>query len=227
MKPTLVLTRPERQSREIAAVLGAQVRAIVSPVMEITGTGAAPDLSAYGGVILTSANAVPFSPALSGVPVWCVGRRAAEAAAEAGATVQLVARNADDLVARVSGTGKRTGKLIHLRGEHARGDVVERLNSAGIETDESILYQQHAMALSDAARAAIEGSDPVILPLYSPRSARLVGAQLRAVGPQVQTIAMSPAVAEAWREATGLESVITNAPTGEAMLALIQGALRP
>lgn len=221
MTPTLVLTRPEAQSREIAVALGDDVPVIVSPVLQIVPAGPVPDLRNYAGLIFTSANALAFVPGLDGTPVYCVGERTADAARAAGADVRLIARNADDLVARFSGAGP----LLHLRGEHARGEIAERLNLAGIETHETVVYRQESLPLTHDARAALEGSRPVVLPLYSPRSATLVGDQLGAVGPAVLVIAMSAAVAAAWSEATGGVAEVVSAPTGEALLSHIRRAI--
>ncbi len=221
MTPTLVLTRPEAQSRALASALDVDARVIVAPIMEIVCAKTLPDLVPYAGVILTSANAVRCGPPLTGTRAFCVGESTAAAAREAGAAVVTVARDADELVDRISGPGP----LLHLRGEHARGAVARRLTEAGTQTGEAIVYAQAARALTDAARRAIEGAEAAVLPLFSPRSARLVGATVRP-GPALHAIAMSPAVARAWAETTGREAEICGAPTGEAMLARIVAALR-
>jgi uroporphyrinogen-III synthase len=118
------------------------------------------------------------------------------------------------------------GPLIHLHGEHTRGDVAKRLNSAGIETHEAVIYRQEALPLSAEVIALIGGADPVVLPLYSPRSAALVGAGISRVGPNVRAIAMSPAVAEAWLAATGHRAELPSRPTAAEMRARIAAALR-
>jgi uroporphyrinogen-III synthase len=214
MTATLLLTRPEAQSRAFAEQLGTEARVVIAPVMAIVGTGAQPDLSGYRGVILTSANALRFLPGLQGVQAWCVGERTGEAARARGAQVMRVADDAEALVAGFEGTGP----LLHLRGEHARGKVAERLTSAGIETHETVIYRQEARDLSPEARALIEGEEKVVLPLFSPRSAALVGGQIVHVGPGLEVIAMSPAVAEAWRKATGAEvAEVCEKPTSTEM----------
>lgn len=221
MTPTLVLTRPEAQSRALASALDVEAQVIVAPIMDIVCSERRPDLGPFAGVILTSANAVRCGPALTGIKAHCVGERTAAAARDAGAEVLTVARDADDLVRRSPGPGP----LLHLRGEHARGDVAQRLSAAGIQTGEAIVYAQKARALSEAARRAIEGGEPTVLPLFSPRSARLVGAKVRP-GKGVHVIAMSPAVARAWRDVTGGDTETCAAPTREVMLARIIAALR-
>ncbi len=226
MTPTLVLTRPEAQSRalaaELAAELGPNIPIVISPVLEIEGTGTAVDLSGYAGVILTSANAVRFAPDLAGIRAYCVGERTAEAARNAGADVKLVAQNADDLVARLKGPGP----LIHLRGEYARGQIADRLKSAGIDTHEAVIYRQNDCPLSEEARELIEGETAVILPLYSPRSAELVGAQVEHVGRRVRALAISLEAAKRWRAETGTDAEICPWPTGAEMRTMIEAALQ-
>jgi len=223
MTATLLLTRPEAQSRAFAAGLGALERVVISPVMEIVETGLRPDLARYRGVILTSANAVRFAPGLQGVPVWCVGARTAEAAQAHGAQVMQVADDAERLLAGFDGTGP----LLHLRGEHARGKVAERLTLAGIDTHEAVIYRQVARDLTPEARQLIEGEDKLILPLFSPRTAALVGRQVARIGSSLEVIAISPAVAEAWHAETGAQvAEICDRPTGEEMRARIGHRLR-
>lgn len=219
--PTLVLTRPEAQSRALAEGLGIPVRVIIAPIMEIICSGAVPELDRFAGIVLTSANAVRCGPPLAGVRVHCVGETTAAAARAAGAVVVTVAQDADELVRGVSGPGP----LVHLRGEHVRGEVAARLAAAGIETEEAVVYRQRACPLAPGARQAIEGEDPVVVPLYSPRSARLAGVGLRP-GRAAHVIAMSAAVAEAWFETTGGVAEVCAVPTAEAMRERIVAALR-
>lgn len=215
-KPTVILTRPREASERVAAALSG-IDVIVSPVTEIEGTGASVDPAEFAGLILTSAHAVSFVPDLAGVPVYCVGVRTAEAS---GGDVRLVARDADDLVQRI----EAEGPLLHARGRETRGEVAERLNSAGIETHECEVYAQIARDLSPEAKAALEGQDRVILPLWSPRSAERVANQLATIGSNLHVIALSPAVAAAWASATGGRSEVCTDPNGDEMIARIVAA---
>ncbi|GGD21072.1 uroporphyrinogen-III synthase [Sinisalibacter lacisalsi] len=223
MTATLLLTRPEAQSRAFSKPFEDVADLVIAPVMDIVGTGALPALTEYRGVILTSANALRFVPRLQGVPAWCVGARTAEAARAHGADIMRVADDAESLLTGFDGAGP----LLHIRGEHARGNVAERLTSSGIETHEVVIYRQEERKLTDRARALIQGEDEVILPLFSPRSAALVGSQVVRVGPGLVVIAMSPAVAEAWHEATGAEAVeVCARPTSEEMRNRVARRLR-
>lgn len=213
--PTLVLTRPAPASERVARGYDGPV--VLSPVLRIEGLGVEVSLAGYRGVILTSANAVPFLPDLSGVPAYVVGQGTAEASK---ADVHLVARDAEDLVTRI----EAQGPLLHPHGRVTRGDIARRLSSAGIETVSEVVYDQSEQGLTDEAQRVLTGSDRAILPLWSPRSATLIGRQIKAVSPMVQVIAFSPAVAEAWFDETGGNSVTCAEPTADEMLRQIDVA---
>lgn len=216
--PTVILTRPKPASDRVAAALG-DIPSLIAPVTEIVGTGQTVDTSRYRGVILTSANAIPFLPDLSGVPVYCVGQRTAEAS---HGDVRLIATDADDLVSRLS----VPGPLVHARGRETRGNIAERLNLAGIETDSVEIYRQDPAKLPDRARRLIEGDAPAVLPLWSPRSAERLAAQISRIGPNLVVIALSPSVAEAWNKRTGGTSEVCDTPDGAEMIARIVAASR-
>lgn len=186
----LVLTRPEISSRRVLsaceAAIGAPISAEISPVMRIEVSETWPDLNGYRAVLLTSAHAV-FGP-LDGMRAYCVGPRTAAAATDAGAEVVVTAPDAAHLPADIA-----ERPLIYLRGEHVSADLAAHYNCAEI-----IVYDQHPTALTKAAMRALTGEKPAILPLFSPRSARLIAKEVVQLGQKVHIIAMSAAVAKAW-----------------------------
>ncbi|MEC7763192.1 MAG: uroporphyrinogen-III synthase [Pseudomonadota bacterium] len=214
--PTVILTRPKAASDRVAAALGG-IPTLISPVTEIVGTGHSVDLAQVAGVILTSANAVPFLPDLTGVPVYCVGARTAEASR---GDVRLIAMDADDLITRIDATGP----LLHAHGRETRGSIAKRLRSAGIETIYAVVYEQKPVNLTPEAQTCIEGDAPTILPIWSPRSAERIAEQIVKVGAGLHVITLSPAVADAWAKATGGASEICAQPTGDEMIARIVAA---
>lgn len=225
--PLLVLIRPQAQSLrlldEVEATMQRPVAALIAPVMRIVpvSTGAfVPD-----DLILTSENGVEHGPDLVGKRVYCVGERTGEAAIRRGGEVQVTTRNADDLVAWLTRTAP-AGPLLHIAGRHRRGQIAERLNSAGIETDTAIVYDQIVEPASGATREAVGGEMAVVVPLYSPRSARLLAQMVDRPGPHTHVIALSGAVAAAWRDATSGESEICAPATGAEMQRRIVAALR-
>ncbi len=226
-KPTLLMTRPLRQSQGFVARLDpavmAGVRVVTSPVLEIVATGSAPDLGPYDGVIFTSAQAVEFAPEGQGTTVYCVGARTAEAAQGQGWVVAHVAQTAADLIAALSKGQAR--RLLHLAGRYQRGDIAESLQGFGKSVDVHVLYDQQARALSFEAHEALVTGDSVIVPLFSPRSAALfAGCVPHAT--RATVIALSSAVAEALGGLAVAEITVAAAPTAKEMIASVEKLLR-
>ena len=87
--------------------------------------------------------------------------------------------------------------MLHVRGAHARGDIAERLGALGFPVAQAIVYHQNALTLTEEAKSLLDGDSPVILPLFSPRSAALMGSA--PVSARVYAVAMSEATANALR----------------------------
>ena len=64
------------------------------------------------------------------------------------------------------------GAFLYLRGRHTSRDLAARLNAGGRTAREQIVYDQRAVPLSPTALSALRAG-PVIVPLFSPRTARL------------------------------------------------------
>ncbi len=227
MPATLLLTRPrtasERLLRVVQAALG-EVTAIISPIMRIEPVGE-PDLSGQPHLIVTSANGARFAGDLRGHTAWVVGKRTAQAVRQAGGQVALTAPDSAALLRHLADNRPAT-PLVWLRGRHVASDIAGPLNARGLATREIIVYDQVAQPPGPGLLAALQGERPAILPLYSPRSATLTGAAIERRGRGLHVICMSPAVASAWRLATGGESEICAAPEGAEMERRIIAALQ-
>jgi len=197
-QPVILLTRPEASSRRMAgiwaALFGDQVSFCISPLMDIRFDPRLPDLSGIKTLIFTSTNGVAAYVEAKGptnLPCYTVGDATARAAREAGMQAVSAGGNADSLVARIL-EDQAHGPMLHLRGAHARGEIAERLSSQGCPVSQAIVYSQHAMPLNIQAQSLLAGDTPVILPLFSPRTATLMGAGPFAA--PVYVVAMSEAV---------------------------------
>lgn len=217
----ILITRPEPGGSRFAAVLAARLgdaaELIVSPIMQITPVGPVPAMGDARGVIFTSANAVRAYAAAGRAwtgPAYTVGTATQEAASEAGFTAQAAGQDADSLVDALARLRPAT-PLLHLRGRHARGDVAARLTKSGLPTRDAVVYDQHAIPLSAAAMETLQGTDPLILPLFSPRSAALLAAQ--PIAAPLHVAALSPAVADAFTAPTCVETTITERPDAKSM----------
>lgn len=223
--PQLLLTRPAPEAARLAAALQGRAEIVISPLMRIVPLDP-PDLSGAAGLILTSPNALRAVPHLPALPCYVVGPRTAEAAEAAGGHVALVAEDAEALLAGLMARPP-AGPLWHLRGEHARGDVAGGLRAAGMTVEERILYRQEATELSAAALDVLRGSRPVVLPLYSPRSAQIFLSAAPGVRAPLHLVALSPAVAEAAQAGGASWASVTVAarPEGDAMRRATEGRL--
>ncbi|WP_417206046.1 uroporphyrinogen-III synthase [Antarctobacter sp.] len=227
--PVLLLTRPEPASRRFAEelrALGRQFDPVISPLFRVDVTGPLPDASAVRGLIFTSANGVEAWQALGGrrdLPAFTVGAATARAAEAAGMRAHSADGSADDLVAMLL-THETPAPLLHLHGRHTRGDVAQRLSQAGVSCNSAVIYDQPAQPLTEQARAALLGTVPVVVPVFSPRTGKLL-AQERAQAPLL-VAAMSEAVVNALRPLHKRDLKVAERPESEAMREVVSDLLK-
>jgi uroporphyrinogen-III synthase len=229
--PVLV-TRPQAEGEAFAAALtarfGDRVRPVVAPLIAprfLTPVIPAHD---YSAVVFTSAQAVVGACRL-GVPLprlaWCVGRRTASVATAAG----FDARSADgdvDRLAEAIISAPTKGRILYLRGVDTRGNLLEKLGSSGVHADVEIVYVQEHQPLTGEAIQLLVTPAPLIVPLFSPRTAMLFR---QAVPPgaqaQLHIAAMSVGVAEALADLPCASLVIANHPDAASMVASVETLL--
>lgn len=229
MTPILIVTRPAAQSAsfaaEIAALWDGPLRIIQSPLIEIVFC--APRMDQPDAVILTSANGVAAARLLDlpkGLTAWCVGTKTAQIAENAGFDPVIgpgdAARLTDIIIADAP-----KGRLAHIRGQHARGDICAKLTAAGLDCQDVIAYDQKALPLSPEAVVALAGTDPVVLPLFSPRTATILVRQ----GPFAAPV-HGVAISEAARDVPGMQHLtdirLAARPDNVAMIDATIAALR-
>lgn len=223
--PTILLTRPEPAAGQFAQALRqmlGEVEVIVSPLMRIEwcGRGERPD----GVPVFTSARGVEgFVRAWGrpGGPCWCVGDATAQAAGTAGFEARSAQGDAEMLVRAIMDSGE-AGPFHHYRGAHARGEVAGRLGDAGRDAAQTVVYDQVAQALNPQARMRLDREEPVIVPLFSPRTA----VQFRGAAPfraPVFAAVMSDAVAAALGDLPCVRVAFAERPDAGAMLDAVKG----
>ncbi len=204
----LLLTRPEPQAADFARQLGvrfgAQVRIIKTPLL--APRFYAPDLPTgpFAGLILTSQTGVEayqrLGQAAQGLPrdAYCVGSRTADAARVAQLRPVSIAQDAPSLTAQIRAQPPQ-GALLHLRGRETRGDITQQLTLAGIETFDAIIYAQETQNLTAEAQAVLQDRHPVLVPLFSPRTATIFTMEL------TRTAGVSPLLVAAMSDDVALE----------------------
>ncbi len=228
MTPVLLITRPQpaaaRFANAVQDALGEPVDVVVSPAFEIVpldpGPIATPDY-----LIFTSANGVAqaLRLGLPKVPAWCVGDKTAQCAQNSGFDAVSAGGAAADLIALIR-TNDPQGRILHVAGQHTRGEIAPKLRAAGYDADKITTYAQSLLPPNKAMKTLARGTKPVVTPIFSPRSAHiLVGLDWQ--GP-IHAVALSDVVGEELVH-IGCDTVaIAKRPTEAAMIDATCATLR-
>ncbi len=180
MPPLILITRPQEGSEafaaELRAHLGPAAAICVAPLMRIDPADDLPDLAPYRTLIFTSAHGVSaFARATPRRDFTCytVGDATAAAARQAGFDPITGPGNGRALAAQIRQDAPGQ-PCLYLRGDHVAFDMARALGSAGIETHQATVYRQVPCPLPPEARVLVEQADPLIVPVFSARSAQLL-----------------------------------------------------
>lgn len=221
MLPILLLTRTEPNSRRVLAAvetrLARRVDHIISPLLRIDDVDAPTPPETE--IILTSAQGARRAAELGARGrAWCVGATTADVARQAGLQVVDAGADARALIAMILDRCP-TGPMVHLRGNHQRGDIAAELTKAQLTCRSMVAYDQVSQPLTQQARAALGGERAIVLPLFSPRSTRILLDQSNAITAPVTYVAISTAASE------GLDPVcVARAPDFDSMIESIGAA---
>ena len=221
-RPRLLLTRPkvgsERFARAARARLGEDWPITIAPLLETEPTGAA--LPAANVLIFTSEQAVgpvARSAAHARMAAFCVGTRTAEVARRAGFNVRDIAPNAETLCAQIL-AAPDCGMLLHARGNESAFPLAERLSAQGRSAREAIVYAQKPQPLTAEARQLLDGTAPLLVPIFSPNSGRLLAAAAPDAQAPLRVVAISQAAAAACSGLPVETLHVAPTPTAEALL---------
>ncbi|MEM6727637.1 MAG: uroporphyrinogen-III synthase [Pseudomonadota bacterium] len=220
--PLCLVTRPQPEAARFAQRVEREMGmgCLLSPLLKIIPLSPPDQLGDARGVILTSARgaeALGRWGVEKETPCFAVGDKTAKAAQSLGFQPTVAHGDAESLLALLLDL-RPAHPLIHIRGAHSRGDIARRLTEAGLPCREIIAYRQVKQGLTEAAREALGGGQPVIAPLFSPRTAEALRAALPP-GARPLIAALSPAVAQAFWHA----DVVALRPTEDALLSAMRG----
>jgi len=214
MLPKLIISRPassaEQFARDVQDALGRAVTCIFSPAYDIkffpVEIEREPD--AY---VFTSANGVAAAAraGLSG-KAWCVGDRTAQLANKAGFEAASARGDVEDLFELLV-RQHPGGPLLHVASKHTRGDLGARLTAKGIPCDTLTAYDQVLLQPSRDLVAAVQGADPLVIPLFSPRAVLILN--FNEVQAPMHVVAMSPSVGQAATDMNADTVVVAKSPT--------------
>jgi uroporphyrinogen-III synthase len=97
-------------------------------------------------------------------------------------------------------------------------DIVAELAASGLMATEVVSYDQPALSLSDEASAALSEAGLLMLPLFSPRAAKLASAVFAPAHATLAVVAISAAVAKAAAALAPAQIVVAERPDADAML---------
>ncbi len=218
MKPTLIMTRPERQGTVFVQRLQDQwpgdIHVIQAPLLDILPIDV--QLPDVAGLIFTSVNGVAQAKRLGArpeMPAFCVGQKTSDAAATAGFSPRTGPGNAKGLMTKIA-RERPNGPLAHIRGEHARGAIAQTLTAAGVPCHDVVAYMQTPRQLSDTAATALAGKFPVVLPLFSPRTGTILSEQ----GPFTAPVHIAAISRAALPDLAAAQAEIAAQPDEDAMI---------
>ncbi|MDG2405928.1 MAG: uroporphyrinogen-III synthase, partial [Paracoccaceae bacterium] len=197
---TLLLTRPLEQATAFAQrFIQSRLKICISPLLEIIFQANLPNITPYQSLIFTSANGVKAFASLAQdctLPSFTVGQTTADIALAVGLPAKMLGLDVAELTAALQKQAPAS-PCLHLCGAVTAGNLAADLTRSGIPTDAAILYHQNPLPLSPAAQDLLRGNDPIIVPLFSPRSAHQFGKEWTQIGniAQIYPVALSAAVA--------------------------------
>ena len=220
----LIMTRPAGSNDAFVARIDPQVRVdlevVESPLIEIHPLPVAAPISADEVAIFTSAHGVKFAPAGQGRKAFCIGTHTTDVARQKGWAAHKAGSDADALVAYLV-AHPPGARLHHLSGVHVRGTVTERLSAAGLSVAHTAIYDQKLIPLTDKAIALLSAETPVLVPLFSPRTASQFAACASKVS-ALHIVAMSAAVANALPQAWSDKVEIAHVPNAFSMAEAVE-----
>jgi uroporphyrinogen-III synthase len=213
-----LVTRPREESEMLASALAARgIGVVIEPMMEVHYCPAAgPDLAGVQALLCTSANGVRALARASGergVPLFAVGDATAARARDEGfAAVTSAGGDAAHLVRVAAGRLRpQDGRLLHISGNEAAGDLAGALRGRGFTVERCVLYEARANSmLSQAAIQALRSGAIDFALFFSPRTAGIfarladdagVAESCRAIAAlSISTAADAALDALSWRE---------------------------
>ena len=228
----VLLTRPQAQgegfARQLTQRFGSRVRPVIAPLMAPEYLSPPVPPGPFAAVVFTSAHGVEGALRLGlSLPqlAFCVGRSTASAASAAGLQARSADGDAKDLVATIEKAAPN-GRLLYIRGVDTSGDLGNTLNSMSILTVSLQVYLQKSMPFEGESLHLLRQTSPLIVPLFSPRSALLFRQALPSdARADLRIVAMSDAVATATADIPHTTLVIARNPDAPGMLDGVESLL--
>lgn len=177
MTRVLVLRAREDAERTASRLRAMGFTPLLSPVLEIVGTGAAIPRGPFDAVLATSAKGLEFCPEPGGLrtlPLHAVGARTAQIARELGWRPDLFAGEARALLPLIHARHETAARFLYLAGRDRQSDLETDLRAAGHDVTIVETYEARAAsALAPVALDALAKGEIAAALHYSKRSAEI------------------------------------------------------
>lgn len=233
-RPRLLVTRPQPDADRTAGHLRAlEIEPVIAPMLRAEPRGGAiPDLSEFGALAITSANAVRFlAQAIDGaapqrLPVFTVGDHSAHEARQAGFTNVVSAQGTLNDLARLIEKNRPAGPVFYPAAHHQSGDLAGLLARSGITTRTEILYEMVGVdALAPETAESLMGGQIAGILFFSRRTAQIFaelcnGHDFAPVRTKVECLCISESCAEPLIDNHFLRISLADDPGHDAMMSL-------
>lgn len=224
----LLLTRPldgnERFCLNIEHLLS-QCEILDNPLQKIEFLEALIEVKEGSILIFTSINGLRASKKynLRNKKCFVVGENTRKIAASSGYEVLGSSSDQENLLKLIK-LKKPTESMVHIRGKHTAGNLCGSLKNSGFSCFEITGYNQKPLKIKKQVFQKVMSGRPVILPIFSPRSAKLLLKELDLTGFHV--VAMSEVVSKELAGVDLAELIISKKPDlismQEATLAILR-----
>lgn len=224
----LLLTRPKVKSAIFAAALEkaapGRFTCTIAPVLEIVPLAVRIATSGAQGVLFTSATAVDLAVQqadLRGLACVCVGPATTSAALAHGLNATNAEGTADDVLrVALAVFQPGAGRLLHVRGVHAAGDLAAALSARGLETQTIVIYDQRPLPVTEPVALALATGRFDAITFFSPRSAEIFASFVDPTWklPEMQAYCLSASVAKKLLNLPFKRVIVAESPNSVAMI---------
>lgn len=198
------MIRPEKPARDfvqaLEAAFGKPLNAFYSPLIRIDPLPSDFSLKGITLLLFTSVNGVEQYARKTtnrDIPALCVGKTTQKAAIAIGLQAKHANGTAQNLLdATLKACDPKTANVLYVSGAEVAFDLVSALHSGGIRASQAALYRQTALPLCAKALALLS-ENPVIVPVFSANSAKMLLNTLKETRPtDLEVLCISPNVAK-------------------------------
>lgn len=229
--PVIIITRPEPQASRFAdqvrQAVGASAGIEILPLRAYEFFGNGDDLAGYDAVVFTSETGVRAADRIWQGPrgrAFTVGGQTAKVAAEHGWKAQSADGAGPDLARMIAESGFQ-GRLVWPSGRAYRPEFPTEAERLGVVVDRVPVYALEPTGAEAKLSKVVSGAATVILPVFSPESARVLAAELAGAKAQIKVVAISAAAAAPFSDLA--ETTVADRPNAAAIIDAVAAIFPP